>query len=99
MIKYASAILVAVCAMVGTGAAEAQQSKINTGHRVPMISAEYRTELPQRPEMQTRDGDYSSCDDSGGGLECGVFICNEFDDDELGSESFCITSSNNESFP
>ena len=100
MTKLASIILALVCATVGTGAAQAQQSKINTGHRVPTISADYRTELPERPEMQPRDGDYSFCDDSGGGLACGDYICDEFEGVGGVGDSYCaIGASQNTSDP
>lgn len=90
MAKYARLILALICATVGIGAAEAQQrGNIQSGHRVSMVSAEYRTELPQRPEMQTRDGDSSWCDDSGGGLECGWSQCFE---SEGSMQSYCIAN-------
>ncbi len=80
-------ILALACATVGIGAAEAQQSKINSGYRVPTTSIEASTDLPQRPDMAPRDGDYSWCDESGGGLECGIDnICGEY---ESIGESFC----------
>ncbi len=87
MTKYASMILVLACATVGIGTADAQQGNIGTGHRVPTISAGYSAELPERPEMQTRDGDYSFCDDSDGGLMCGGSVCYE---SEYMGQSYCI---------
>lgn len=74
MIKHASAILVAVCAMVGTSAAEAQQIKITSGLRVPTaVSID-----PESPDMQPRDGNNSWCvETEDGGLECGESRCGE----------------------
>jgi len=95
MTKHASMILALACATVGIGAAEAQ-SRIQTGHRVPTISADYRTKLPQRPEMQSQNEGYSYCDDSDGGLACGFTECMEF---EGGQVSSCITYSQNQTDP
>lgn len=94
MKKYASTILALACATVGIGAAQAQQSKIQTGHRVPTASVDYRTELPQRSEMQPRATGFSWCDDSGGQLECGYSACGEDSDSGV---SICGTISRNTS--
>lgn len=99
MTKYASAILVAVCAMVGIGAAEAQQSKINSGVRVPTVAGTAATPVDEGRTDEPRPRNQSWCVETGGGLECGETACAE---DESTQTSRCdgwITNESDTDFP
>lgn len=77
---YASVLAVTIAVVAGMSGADAagrgaahlvtaQSSRVSVGERPGR---------PQRPGMSPRDGDYSWCDDSGGGLECGIHVCDEY---------------------
>lgn len=89
MTKYQGALF-AILSVLGVSAAHATDGT-SIGYRDLTASPIPR---PQRPGMHPRGGDESWCDDSGGGLECGVSICRE---DEEDLESWCYTISSNES--
>lgn len=88
MAKYSNAVLAVMIAAFGMGMAQAAD-RATVGHR---DAVGFRMDRPQRPEMQTRDGDYYWCDESDGGLVCGATYC-----EESHYMSWCITHSTNQS--
>ena len=80
--KHIYALLAAVIAMTGTAHAG---GRISSNFVVPLPALPARTNLPERPGMQTREGDYSFCDDSG----CYERRCWH---SELYKQSICVDS-------
>lgn len=67
---------------------QAQETRATTGDRM---------ERPQRPEMQTRDENYSWCDETGGGLECGRDHCGE--DSDSSTCYYWVINTTSENWP
>lgn len=82
----------AIALSAGVAAAQdgrqAQETRTTTGDG---------TGRPQRPEVQTTDGNYSSCDETGGGLECDFTMCGV--DHESSRCETWVTNTSNEDLP